>query len=45
VRRRVRALPGVEAVSLAEDAPLRFDGGSWEDVEIEGYAPAQNEKT
>ena len=23
--------------------PLGFDGGSWEDVAIEGYAPAQNE--
>ena len=43
VRRRVRALPGVEAVSVAEDAPLGFNGGSWEDVAIEGYAPAANE--
>ena len=43
VRRRVRALPGVEGVTVAEDVPLGFNGGSWEDVAIEGYAPAQNE--
>ena len=43
VRRRVRALPGVDGVTVAEDVPLGFDGGSWEDVTIEGYAPAQNE--
>ena len=42
-RRRVGALPGVEGVTAAEDAPLGFNGGSWEDIAIEGYAPAQNE--
>jgi len=36
-------LPGVEGVTAAEDAPLGFNGGSWEDIAIEGYAPAQNE--
>jgi putative ABC transport system permease protein len=43
VRRRVRALPGVDGVTVAEDVPLGFNGGSWEDVAIEGYPPAQNE--
>ena len=42
-RRRVRALPGVDGVTVAEDAPLGFSGGSWEDLTIEGYAPAQSE--
>ena len=42
-RRRVSALPGVDAVSVAEDAPLGSSGGSWEDLAIEGYAPAENE--
>jgi predicted permease len=42
-RRRVSALPGVEGVSVAEDAPLGASGGSWEDVAIEGYTPAANE--
>jgi predicted permease len=42
-RRRVATLPGVAAVSAAEDVPLGFNGGSWEDVTIEGYVPATNE--
>ena len=38
-RRRVSALPGVAGVTVAEDVPLGFNGGSWEDVVIEGYVP------
>ena len=41
--RRVGALPGVAGVTVAEDVPLGFNGGSWEDIEVEGYTPAQNE--
>jgi putative ABC transport system permease protein len=46
LRQRLEALPGVKAVSYAEDVPLGFDGGSWEDVQIEGYVPlpAENMK-
>lgn len=42
-RRRVATLPGVTGVTAAEDVPLGFNGGSWEDLEVEGYTPAQNE--
>ena len=38
-----RALPGVTAVSMAEDVPLGFSGGSWEDITVDGYVPAANE--
>jgi predicted permease len=36
-------LPGVAAASMAEDVPLGFSGGSWEDIAVEGYVPAANE--
>jgi len=35
-----RSQPDVSAVSIAEIAPLGFKGGSWEQLHIEGYAPA-----
>jgi predicted permease len=40
---QTRGLPGVTAVSAAEDVPLGFSGGSWEDITVEGYTPARNE--
>ncbi len=40
---RLTALPGVQAVSYAEDVPLGFDGGSWETLSIDGYVPAAGE--
>ena len=45
VRAEISRLPGVEAVSLAENAILGFDYGSWENVEVEGYVPQPNENT
>lgn len=39
----VQRLPGVRQVALAEDVPLGFDGGSWEDLQIEGYVPQAGE--
>jgi predicted permease len=39
----VRPLPGVTHVTLAEDVPLGFDGGSWEDLAIDGYMPQASE--
>jgi predicted permease len=35
---RVRALPGVEAVSLSRRIPLGFIGGSFTDVTVDGHA-------
>ncbi len=35
---RMRSLPGVRTVSFAEYVPLGFKGGSWEELEVEGYA-------
>ncbi|HJR50057.1 MAG TPA: ADOP family duplicated permease, partial [Gemmatimonadales bacterium] len=42
LERRVRALPGVEAVALAEILPLGLSGLR-RGVEVEGYAPAEGE--
>jgi predicted permease len=40
---RLRAAPGVTAVSYADSVPLGFDTGSWEDLQIEGYVPSPSE--
>jgi predicted permease len=40
---RVRALPGVESVSLSRRIPLGFMGSSFSDVTIEGYTPPEND--
>ena len=38
-----RTLPGVAAVTISEDVPLGFSGGSWEDMIIDGYVPRETE--
>jgi predicted permease len=43
VRAELGRLPGVQAVSLAENVPLGFDFGSWETISVEGYVPQANE--
>lgn len=43
LQERMRALPGVAGVALAEDVPLGFDGGSWEEIEVDGYVPGASE--
>jgi predicted permease len=43
LRREMEAAPGVTAVSYADTAPLGFDTGPWQDVQIEGYVPAPGE--
>jgi predicted permease len=43
VRAELARLPGVQAVSLAENVLLGFDQGSWEHVDVEGYVPQPNE--
>lgn len=40
---RVRALPGVESVSLSRRIPLGFTGNSSTDVTVEGHAPAEGD--
>ena len=35
--------PGIRNVSVADYVPLSVGEGSWEDLEIEGYAPATSE--
>jgi putative ABC transport system permease protein len=40
---RVRAVPGVESVSLGRRIPLGFMGGSFTDVTVEGREPAAND--
>lgn len=43
LRGRLQALPGVAGVAFAEDVPLGFDGGSWEDIAVDGYVPGPGE--
>lgn len=40
---RVRALPGVESVSLSRRIPLGFIGGSFSDITVEGHTPAEGD--
>jgi predicted permease len=39
---RVRAMPGVQSVSLSRRIPLGFTGGSFSDVTVEGHTPDAN---
>jgi predicted permease len=43
LRERLEATPGVESVSYAVRVPLGFEGGSWEDIQVEGYVPRSSE--
>ncbi|MBI3405306.1 MAG: ABC transporter permease [Acidobacteria bacterium] len=43
LRERVSAIPGVQAVSFADNVPLGLEKGSWETLEVDGYVPAPNE--
>jgi predicted permease len=40
---RVRALPGVESVSISRRIPLGFTGGSFTDVTVEGHAATEGD--
>ncbi|HKW11713.1 MAG TPA: ABC transporter permease, partial [Gemmatimonadaceae bacterium] len=40
---RIVREPGVSSVSYTDYVPLSLGGGSWEDLQIEGYAPQPNE--
>ncbi|HZI41333.1 MAG TPA: ABC transporter permease, partial [Gemmatimonadaceae bacterium] len=43
VTERIAREPGVTSVSYADYVPLSLGSGSWEDLQIEGYAPQTNE--
>jgi predicted permease len=43
LRDRLRSAPGIEDVSYADYAPLGSNAGPYNDLEIEGYVPAQGE--
>ncbi len=40
---RIQADPSVSGVSYADYVPLSVGQGSWEDLQVEGYAPQPNE--
>jgi predicted permease len=40
---RLRAVPGVESVTLSRRIPLGFMGGSFTDVTVEGHTPSDND--
>src|SRR6516225_8489178 len=44
LRERLEALPGVKAVAYSDFVPLGFDRGAWEDVSVDGYVPAKDER-
>ncbi len=43
VEERLGALPGARGVAVSEDVPLGFNGGSWEDIDVDGYVASGNE--
>ncbi len=43
LRERLERQPGVTAVSYADYVPLNIEGGSWEDLQVQGYVPAPSE--
>lgn len=43
LQERMEARPEVAGAAYADIAPLGFDGGPWQDIEVEGYMPRQGE--
>ena len=43
LRERLEAQPGIAGVTYADFIPLGFDGGSWEELDIEGYEKGRSE--
>lgn len=43
LREAMEHQPGVTAVSYGDYVPLSISGGSWEDLQIQGYVPGPNE--
>jgi predicted permease len=40
---RLERYPGVTGISYADAEPLGFQGGYWEEVQVEGYQPSRGE--
>jgi predicted permease len=40
---KLQAAPGITDVAWSDYAPLGFDSGSWEELEIRGYTPSRDE--
>jgi predicted permease len=43
LREQLERQPGITAVSYADYVPLSVEGGSWEDLQIQGYVPPPSE--
>ena len=43
LREDIKSLPGVTSVAYANDVPLGFGGGSWDEISVEGYQPQHGE--
>jgi predicted permease len=43
LRQQLESQPGITSVSYTDWVPLSVSGGSWEDLEIEGYVPGPSE--
>jgi predicted permease len=43
LREQLERQPGVTAVSYSDYVPLSVSGGSWEDLQIQGYVPSPGE--
>lgn len=43
LRQAIEHQPGITAVSYADFVPMSIGGDSWEDLQIEGYAPGPSE--
>ena len=43
IREHLLTVPGVRNVSMCEDVPLGFSGGSWEEIAVQGYSPRRGE--
>ena len=43
LRDHLLQVPGIQNASICEDVPLGFSAGSWEEVNIVGYAPREGE--
>ncbi len=43
LRDHLLEVPGIQSASMCEDVPLGFSAGSWQEVNIPGYAPREGE--
>jgi predicted permease len=43
VMERLRAVPGVDSVSISRRIPLGFQGGSFSDITVEGHSPSDDD--